>query len=505
MRKNISQTKKKYMGMITAAILTGSLLVGCTATSASASSTVTTDSSGSTETAVSAQAVSVSDTAAAQESENTNSETSANSSSTAKSSASSTTSSTTSSTAGDVFTARDLEQSADLSNAQQLTVSDNQDIEITKEGVYVVSGTAKEVTIKVTVTKEEKVQIVLDNANITNTSEPVIYVVEADKVFVTSAQNSTNTLIVNGTFTADGETNTDAVIFSKADTVLNGLGKVEIQSSDNGIASKDDLKVTGGTYVITSTGDAMEANELIAIAGGDFTINSSKDGLHSENTEDNTQGAILFTGGTFNITATDDGIQGTTTVTVDGGDFTISAAEGIESTQVTINNGNIRIDASDDGINTTSKTTALNVAMTINGGDVTINMAQGDTDALDSNGDLTIAGGNITITGPSAFDYDGSGTMSGGTLTVNGQNVTELTPSMMGGGRMQGVPNGGQAGLPPSGGQAGVPSDGTVRRGGRTRGGRTKGAVPQDGTAVPQDGTTVPQDGAAVPQVGDGA
>ena len=63
----------------------------------------------------------------------------------------------------------------------------------------------------------------------------------------------------------------------------------------------------------------------------------------------------------------------------------------------------------------------------INGGDVTISMGQGDTDALDSNGGLTITGGTINITAQSPFDYDGTGTLSGGTVIVNGQEVTQLS------------------------------------------------------------------------------
>ncbi len=61
-------------------------------------------------------------------------------------------------------------------------------------------------------------------------------------------------------------------------------------------------------------------------------------------------------------------------------------------------------------------------------------MGSDDTDAIDSNGDLTITGGTLDITAQSSFDYDGTGTMTGGDITVNGSTVTQLTDSMMGGG-----------------------------------------------------------------------
>ena len=121
----------------------------------------------------------------------------------------------------DMFTARDLEQTADLSEAQSYTITDGQTIEITSEGVYVITGTASNASIVVEAGDEDKVQIVLDGVSITNDSAPCIYVKSADKVFVTTT-DSENSLTVTGTFSADGDTNTDAVIFSKDDLVLNG-------------------------------------------------------------------------------------------------------------------------------------------------------------------------------------------------------------------------------------------------------------------------------------------
>ena len=82
----------------------------------------------------------------------------------------------------------------------------------------------------------------------------------------------------------------------------------------------------------------------------------------------------------------------------------------------------------------------------INGGELTIDMGQGDTDAVDSNGDLKITGGKITITAQSAFDYDGTVTFTGGTVIVNGTQVTTITNQLMGGeqGTMPGAQQGQQ-------------------------------------------------------------
>ena len=344
--------------------------------------------------------------------------------------------------ASELFTDRDLRQTADTSDATYYTVSDNTNITITSAGVYVISGSAKEVTVTVEAGDDDKVQLVLNGVSVSNTSSPCIYVKNADKVFVTTASGTTNTLAVTGTFTADGTTNTDAVIFAKDDLVLNGLGTLNITSTDNGVSCKDDLKITGGTINISCTSDALEANDSIAIADGNITISTKKDGLHAENDEDNSAGYIYICGGSFDITAGSDGIQGTTIVQIDGGDFNISASEGIEGTYVQINDGTISIYATDDGINAARKSSAYTVTAEFNGGYITINMAQGDTDGVDSNGNLYINGGTLNINCQSPFDYDGTAQYNGGTIIVNGEETNQITNQMMGGG-MGGMNQGG--------------------------------------------------------------
>ena len=320
--------------------------------------------------------------------------------------------------ATDLFSKRDLTQTADLSNAETITLSDGQNVSITKEGVYVISGSAKNVTITVEAADDAKVQLVLDGVSVTNTDTPVIYVKNADKVFVTTLGD--NNLSVTGSFTADGSTNTDAVIFSKDDLVLNGTGTLTISSTDNGISCKDDIKITGGTITIDCTSDAIEANDSISIAAGTINISSKKDGLHAEDSDDNTKGSIYICGGTFTINASDDAIHAETVAQIDDGAFDLTAAECIEATYVQINGGTVNISSSDDGINAAHKSDAYEVAVEITGGYITIKMGAGDTDGIDSNGNLYISGGTIYVTAQSPFDYDGQATHTGGTLIVNG-------------------------------------------------------------------------------------
>lgn len=370
----------------------------------------------------------------------------------------------------DLFTERDLEQTADLADATSITLKSGEDVSITSEGTYVISGTATNATITVDVDSSEKVQLVLNGVSITNDDSAAIYVVSADKVFVTTAEGTTNTLAVTGAFAANDGTNVDATIFSKDDLVLNGLGTLNISSTQNGVSCKDDLKVTGGTYVIECEADALEANENVLVADGNLTITSGKDAIHAEYDEDDTVGNVYVAGGTLNITAASDGIQATCVAQIDGGSLKINAAEGIEGTYVQVNGGSVSISASDDGINATSKSTTGTPTLEIRNGEVSVTMAAGDTDALDSNGNLYISGGTVTISAQFPFDYDGAGELTGGTVTVNGEQVTALQNSMMGGG-MGGMGGPGGGGMPDDmGGGMGGPMGGMASMGGSMQG-----------------------------------
>ena len=333
--------------------------------------------------------------------------------------------------AADLFSNRDLTQTADLSGAAKYTVADGQDLHITEAGVYVLSGTASNVTVYVEAGKDDKVQLVLDGLTVTNSNFPVIYVKTADKVFVTVSGDSA--LTVTGAFTADGDVKTDGVIFSKADLTLNGTAALTVASSQNGIVGKDDLKITGGAYTVTAQSKAIEANDSIRIADGTLYLTAGTDGLHAENSDDGQKGYIYIGGGSLTIQAGDDGVHASSVVQIDGGALTIKAAEGIEGTYIQFNGGTVNIQATDDGVNAARKSSAYTPTVEINGGDITVAMGAGDTDGIDANGNIIVNGGTVRVTGNSTFDYDGSAQYNGGTIIVNGQQVSSIPNQMMGG------------------------------------------------------------------------
>ncbi len=366
-------------------------------------------------------------------------------------------------TASELFSKRDLSGDYDASEAVAITLTGSSaqadsdavqiagsTVTITAAGTYIITGSLENGSIIVDAGKEDKIQLVLDGATIHSETFAAVYVKQADKVFITLAADSVNVLSNGGSFQQIDDNNVDAVIFSKDDLTLNGSGTLQISSpGGHGIVGKDEVTITGGTYQIAADGHAVSGKDSIAISDGSFALAANKDGLHSENDDDDTLGNITITGGEFVIRVYDDAIHATYRLQIDGGSFDITAAEGLEATFIQINDGVINIQASDDGINAARKSNACTPTVEFNGGTVTIAMGAGDTDGVDSNGNIIVNGGTISVTGNSTFDYDGTAQYNGGTIIVNGQTVNSIPNQMMGGGMggMRGGMAGGKGGF----------------------------------------------------------
>ena len=323
----------------------------------------------------------------------------------------------------DLFTNRDLDQTPDLDDATYYTVSDWEDITITEEWVYVLQWKAENVTVYVEADKEAKVQIVLDWVSITNTDFPCIYVKQADKVFITTT-DSENTLEVTEWFVDDGETNTNWAIFSKDDITLNGVWTLTINSTKNGIVWKDDLKITGGTYYITASKKAIDANDSIRILDWTFVLTAWTDWLHAENNDDDSLWYIYIWWWDFTINVWDDAIHANSIVQIDDGNIVINWSEWIEWTYIQINGWDIDITASDDWINAASKSDSYEVAVVFNWWYTKIVMWAWDTDWIDSNGDLYIYGWTVDITARSPSDYDWKVVYEWWTLIIDWEEYT---------------------------------------------------------------------------------
>ena len=407
---------------------------------------------------------------------------------------------------------RDASGEYDASEAR--TLFPDGDLTITSAGTYILSGDYNGM-ILVEVGEEDKVQLVLDNATITNENGPAIYVRSADKVFITAAEGTVNVISDGADYTlTDDDTTLDAAVFSKDDLTVNGAGKLTINGNcKHAVVSKDDLVITAkdltvnaenvglngkdsvrfseATVSITAGTDGVRAENgtdedkgFVSVVDSTVTILSGRDGIQSETvfTAENanisitsgggssassrdatasykgvkagvsitidggvyqidalddalhTDGSILILSGEFTLQSRDDAVHANEKAEITGGTMNITASEGVEATYILISGGDITITASDDGINAARKSSAYTPTVEITGGTVSITMGAGDTDGIDSNGNIIITGGTVSVNGNSSFDYDGSATFTGGTVYVNGQQVSTLPNQMMGGG-----------------------------------------------------------------------
>ncbi len=475
-------------------------------------------------------------------------------------------------TDADMFTDRDSKSEYDASksvtiklNGTTATANSNSvkisgsTVTITEEATYVISGTLSDGMIVVNAPETAKLQLVFNGINITKSTSAALYIIEADKVFVTLADGTENIIANGGTFTAIDDNNIDGAVYSKQDLTFNGIGSLTVTSpAGHGIVCKDDLVFTGGTYTVNAASHGLDANDSVRIANASFEIDAGKDVIHCENTDDTSKGfiyiasgtingeaegdgiaasaylqieggeidlligggaqngdkassgnyggfmgggpggmrpggnqgsstttedtvsmkglkaanSLLISGGTFKIDSADDSIHSNVSVIINGGTFTLASGddaihaedtltitsgkidvsesyEGLEALHIKINGGDIKLVASDDGLNAAGGTDSSgttggrdgmfgggkgggmgghggmssgNGSIVISGGNLYINSSG---DGIDANGTLEITGGYTVVCGPTqgdtaTLDYDRSATITGGTFIGTG-------------------------------------------------------------------------------------
>ena len=131
--------------------------------------------------------------------------------------------------ASDMFTNSDKDTSYDASKSTVIKLN-NETVTINKEGTYFLSGTISNGQVIVDATKTAKIKIVLNGVTINNDTSAAIYVKQADKVFITTAKGSVNTLSNKKEFVNTSDEEINAVIYSNDDISLHGQGTLKINA-----------------------------------------------------------------------------------------------------------------------------------------------------------------------------------------------------------------------------------------------------------------------------------
>lgn len=362
----------------------------------------------------------------------------------------------------DMFSDRDYEVGYDESTAVTVTLNGSTaacgdisvivgdgTVTLTQEGTYLLTG-AYTGSVAIDMDKTAKPHIILKNAEITCADGAALYVAQADKVFVTLADGTVNTLANGGSF--DGaEEGVDGAVFSRDDITFNGTGALTVTSpAGHGVVGKDDVAFTGGTYTVTSASHGIDANDSVRIDNAAITISAGKDGVRADNAEDETKGFVYLLGGSLTVDAQGDGVSASGDVTVEDGTIALVTGGGSENGEkktgdgwgqfggrpgpggsgsdsaaadedsasikgvkaggnIVVNGGSITVDAADDAIHANGSVSINEGALVLKTGD----------DGVHANETLTVTGGNITVT----ECYEGlealSVNVTGGTVDID--------------------------------------------------------------------------------------
>ena len=345
-------------------------------------------------------------------------------------------------------------------DAIPLTLSDKSgSVTIREAGTYLLSGTLSDGQILIDAPEDAKVKLLLNGVSVTRQGHAALYARSADKLILSTVSGSVNLLASAGDFVQVDDKNVDAAVFACCDLTLNGEGILSLScETGHGIVSKDDLKLKDGTVNVAAAKKGLEGKDSLTVEGGSLSVEAGTKGLVSG--KDDTAGSILISGGSVSVLSRDDAVHCSGTVTVEGGTLLLSSGddgvhadesltvsggsltvaqsyEGLEARVIEIRGGTLSILASDDGLNAAGGSDGSNgfgpfggdpfrgdssASLTISGGSLTVN-AEGD--GLDSNGLLSVSGGEIYVSGPTrggngALDYGTEGVITGGILIAVG-------------------------------------------------------------------------------------
>ena len=372
------------------------------------------------------------------------------------------------------------ETAIDLSNptaTDGVTVEDGT-LTITKAGTYKLSGEYQG-QIKVETADSDAVRLVLDNANITNSSGAALNVVNADEVILYSASGTTNTISDGADYTATGEDDPDAVIYSKADLTIAGEGTLKVNGNhEDGIHTSDGLVIASGTLEVNAANTGIKGKDYVDILGGTINVTAQQDGIKSTNDTDEGQGWTRLSNGTVTVNAGDDGFKASRVVEISGGSLTVEQSdEGIEAQYINVSGGDVNVTSADDGMNASLKTS--NSEST----DSSANTSDAANQQQNNQQQGSLPGGQQS--GTSNQQQQGMGqppAMSGSSQDGTSQNGTSGTAQQQNNTQNQGNQNMGQPPAMPGGNaQDGTSQNGTTGTGQQGMGQPPQGGMPGGG------------------------
>ena len=306
-------------------------------------------------------------------------------------------------------------QVIDLNSLQSGTLT------ISRKGDYLLSGTL-DGQIVIEAPEDEKVRLILNGVTVTSSLGPAIYETPSDKLIITLAEGTVNTL-TDGPMITDSDDTIGAALYSEDDLSINGTGILIANGTrKHGIQSKADLIIAGGDITVNAVNDGIRGRNSLLVLDGTLNVTTGGDGLTTTRTDAEGKGWMVLAGGCVTVkTGSGAGaVRASANVRggsgsrgfIDGRGSTVSLSEDSVSqkatkaaTDLTVLGGTYTFDCADDGLH------GINV--TVNGG--TFDIKSGD-DGMHADQEMTVNGGIIEIT----QCYEG---LEGRNVTVNSGNI----------------------------------------------------------------------------------
>ena len=305
--------------------------------------------------------------------------------------------------------------------AANVSVTENTNVTINREGVYSLSGSCSEGSVNVDVDKtlypDAVVELELKGLDLASSVRSPIYVAAiGDECVILAKKNTINTL-------SDGENYENAdldsgTIYSKDDLKIKGKGTLNVYGNSHfGISSSNDVKIWNSTLTVHSKGVGIKGKDSVKIgnpkdmetsgAYDDLSltvVTEGGDGIRSTNTEDETKGSITICGGKINIDSHTDALYAVRDITVKGGEIDLHTYTGAGTSSNSSgnqrpgmgndSNPNHNVDISAKGIKCGSSDPEIEGSINIEGGAVSIDSFD---DGIHASGTVTMAGGAVTI------------------------------------------------------------------------------------------------------------
>lgn len=204
---------------------------------------------------------------------------------------------------------------------ESAVVKNGKTYKIVKAGIYKITGVMNDGQIQVEVTDTERVTLLLDNFDGNCSDSAVIYVINADRVYIDLESGSVNNLTDGSSyvFANPADTKPNACIYAADDLTIKGGGRLNVYAKyNNGIATNNDLEIKNGNITVSAVNNALKGNNSVTIMGdANVTINNAEDAIKTENIDRTDKGFIdIIEQANVIITCSDDALQATQRITV---------------------------------------------------------------------------------------------------------------------------------------------------------------------------------------------